>query len=96
MAQRCTATILALLMIVGIGKMTNTPNGSLQLFHILMDYGMRVFHAGKDFFELKNPIRMARVELQKVRIFNLKSVYDSSLPEVKALPVEESKTEEWK
>ncbi|VDK24806.1 unnamed protein product, partial [Taenia asiatica] len=57
---------------------------------------MRVFHAGKDFFELKNPIRVSRVELQKIRIHNLKSIYEVKLPEIKAIPMEESKTKEWK
>ncbi|VDK22653.1 unnamed protein product [Taenia asiatica] len=57
---------------------------------------MRVFHAGKDFFELKNPIRVGRVELQNIRIHNLKSIYEVKLPEIKAIPMEESKTKEWK
>ena len=39
-----------------------------------MDYGMRVLHAGKDFFKLKNPIWVGRVELQKIRIHNLRSI----------------------
>ncbi|KAL5971153.1 hypothetical protein TSMEX_001114 [Taenia solium] len=64
-----------------LGRMTNTCTSKLQLFHVLMDYGMRVFHAGKDFFKLKNPIR---------------SINEVKLPEIKAIPMEESKTNEWK
>ncbi|VDK47858.1 unnamed protein product, partial [Taenia asiatica] len=61
-----------------------------------MDYGMRVFHAGKDFFELKNPIRVGEVKLQKNRIYNLKSIHEVKLSEIKAILMEESKTKEWK
>ncbi|KAL5971376.1 hypothetical protein TSMEX_000891, partial [Taenia solium] len=49
-----------------------------------------------DFFELKNPIRVGRLELQKIRIHNLKSIYEVKLPEKKAIPMEESKSKEWK
>ena len=76
--------------------MTNTSTSNLQLFHVLVDYGMRVLHADKSFFELKYPIRVDRVELQKIRIHNLKSIYEVKLPEIKAIPMEESKTNEWK
>ncbi|KAL5971365.1 hypothetical protein TSMEX_000902, partial [Taenia solium] len=76
--------------------MTNTSTSNLQLFHVLMDYGMRVLHAGKDFFELKNPFRVGRVELQEIRIHNLKSIYEVKLPEIRAISMEESKTKEWK
>ncbi|KAH9278579.1 hypothetical protein ECG_09039 [Echinococcus granulosus] len=75
--------------------MENTSSSNLQLFHILMDYGMRLLHKGQDFFELKNPIQVAKVELQKICIYNLKSIYEVSLPEVKVLPMEESRREEW-
>eukprot|EP00108_Taenia_solium_P007941 TsM_000106000 transcript=TsM_000106000 gene=TsM_000106000 len=87
---------LSLLLITEPGRMTNTSTSKLQLFHVLMDYGLRVFHAGKGFFELKNPIRVGRLEPQKTRTHNPKSIYEVKLPEKKAIPMEESKSKEWK
>ncbi|VDM35567.1 unnamed protein product [Hydatigera taeniaeformis] len=68
----------------------------MRLFHVLLDYGMRLLHAGKDFFEVKDLIRVSRVELQNIRIHNLKSIYEASVPELRALPVDESMKEGWK
>lgn len=77
--------------------MTNTSSGSLQLFHICMEYGMRLLHASKDFFGVKNPVQVARVGLRKLRIHNLKSIYDASLPEVKTFAAEkkERRSGKW-
>ena len=90
------ATIIALVLVTVPGRVTNTSTSNSQLFYVLMDYGMRVFHAGKDFFELKNPIRVGGVKLQKIRIHNLKSIHEVKLSEIKAILMEESKTKEWK
>ncbi|VDO09917.1 unnamed protein product [Rodentolepis nana] len=87
--------VILLLVIIKLEASENTINSNLDVLRLLQTYGMNILHAGRDYYQLKNVMSWKSVELQNVRIFNLKSLYVGCVPGVKVLPTTSSFKNAW-
>lgn len=85
-----------LLLITVTSSETNYTSSNLEVFHILVNYGMTLFHAGRDYYPLKDNLRLKNVELQNATVYNLKSIYEACIPEVQSLPWKLEEKGTWK
>nr|CDS26417.1 hypothetical protein HmN_000666700 [Hymenolepis microstoma] len=87
--------VVLLLVIIKLEASENTMNSNLDVLRLLQTYGMTMLHAGKDYYQLKKSISWKSVELQNVRILNLKSIHVGCVPDVIVLSPTSSFKNTW-
>ncbi len=74
----------------------NASTKGTAIFDILMRYGMTLLHHGRDHFALKKPLKLNRVEIQDVRVYNLASMRPAcQLQITPQAPVRSRMMESW-
>ncbi|VDD82251.1 unnamed protein product [Mesocestoides corti] len=74
---------------------SDSPTTGSKIFHILTQYGMTLLHAGKDFYQLKLPLKLKNVEIRNVSVFNLASMNEACPPRIQSLPSGKGKIGKW-